>query len=153
MVRAGWVLALAGVLTLAGCAQPEREAGAPSAAQDAARRAGEEARRAARDAGVAAREAAREALQSARGAARGAERTAENAVLTAKVKNALLIARDMETARLDVDTTAGGVVTLRGQVPTAAMKRRAARIAREVAGVREVRNRLTVAPERSPTAN
>ena len=66
-----------------------------------------------------------------------------------RVKNALIIARDMDTSNLNVNSWEG-VVTLSGSVPTAAMKQRAERLAREVDGVRSVRNELTVTARRRP---
>jgi hyperosmotically inducible protein len=69
-----------------------------------------------------------------------------NAALTAKVKNALLIAKGVDASKINVDTTSDGVVTLKGTARTAEMKTLAEKAAKQVAGVKSVRNQLTVAP-------
>jgi hyperosmotically inducible protein len=129
-------IVVAGSLLLAGCAQrgerteqPQAPPGAPNAASEPRSEAGE---------------AARSAGQAAEEAVRGAGQAAENAVLTAKVKNALIITRGIDTSNLNVDTTKDGVVTLRGSVPTAEMKRLVEKTAKNVEGVRAVRNTLSV---------
>jgi hyperosmotically inducible protein len=71
---------------------------------------------------------------------------AAGAALAAKVKNALLISKDLDTSKLNVDASAEGVVTLTGSVPQAAQKARAEKMAKQIEGVQTVRNRLTVAP-------
>lgn len=129
------MLALSGILALAGCQNraeraenPDQPPGAPAATETR------------RETG----EAGRDAGQAVEGAVEGVAQAGENAVLTAKVKNALIIARDMDTSNLNVDSQ-DGVVTLKGSVPTTAMKQRAERLARQVEGVQSVRNELTVA--------
>jgi len=73
-------------------------------------------------------------------------KAAAGAALAAKVKNALIISKDLDTSKLNVDATADGVVTLMGSVPTAAQKTRAQKLAKQIEGVQSVRNQLTVAP-------
>ena len=69
---------------------------------------------------------------------------AKDAQITQQVKAELAAARDLSGARIDVDTR-DGVVTLSGPVRTAAVKARAAEIARTVQDVRDVNDQLTLA--------
>jgi hyperosmotically inducible protein len=71
---------------------------------------------------------------------------AANAALTAKVKNTLNTTKGLNTSKLNVDTSADGVVTLTGSVPAAGQKMRAEKIAKQVEGVKSVKNDLTVGP-------
>jgi hyperosmotically inducible protein len=72
-----------------------------------------------------------------------ADRGAPDGWLTAKVKLGLWTARDLDGLDTNVDTY-GGVVTLAGKAASQDDKRRAGEIAREVDGVKEVRNLLVV---------
>jgi len=75
--------------------------------------------------------------------------TAPDAWITTKVKMGLLTSEGPMTARdVDVDTV-DGRVTLHGAVASAEAKAKAEQVAREVSGVREVRNLLSVAPEQA----
>jgi hyperosmotically inducible protein len=79
---------------------------------------------------------------------RGAERAVtvmDDASITAKVKTALIAEPDLKGMAIDVDT-AQNVVTLNGTVASDAVRERAERIAKEVEGVKEVRNQLLVKP-------
>ena len=69
----------------------------------------------------------------------------EDAYITTKVKMELLTADNVEPMRINVDTL-DGVVTLHGQVESAAAKSKAAEEARTVKGVKDVRNMLAVVP-------
>lgn len=71
---------------------------------------------------------------------------ASNAATTAKIKTALLTDKVAPGMKIDVDTK-NGVVTLSGQVETAAQKQRAEAIARHTQGVKKVVNHLTVKPK------
>lgn len=66
-----------------------------------------------------------------------------DAVITAKVKTALIGEPDLKALQIDVDT-ADGVVTLRGTVDSRTSVNRAIQVAQTVQGVRSVDNRLTV---------
>jgi len=66
-----------------------------------------------------------------------------DASLTAAVKTALITAPELSSLKINVDS-AGGVVTLRGQVKTNDEKQRAERVASAVTGVQSVRNDLVV---------
>jgi hyperosmotically inducible protein len=69
--------------------------------------------------------------------------TANDATITASIKTKLLADDDVSGLKIDVDTT-GGVVTLTGNVKTAAEKAEAIRIARETDGVKSVEDRLKI---------
>lgn len=71
--------------------------------------------------------------------------------LTTKVKIALLTASDVDGLDINVDTVAG-TVTLHGTASTASEKERASQLAREVDGVKEVRNLIQVVPESAEEA-
>lgn len=76
----------------------------------------------------------------------GAERAvavADDATITAKVKTALIAEPNLKGMAIDVDT-AQNVVTLNGTVASDEVRERAERIAKEVEGVKEVRNQLLV---------
>ena len=67
----------------------------------------------------------------------------DDAGITAKVKAKLAGEKISTVTRIDVDTNQG-VVALKGTVSSEAMRVRAAEIAREVKGVRDVVNNLRV---------
>ena len=70
--------------------------------------------------------------------------TASNATLTGKVKTALakdVGGKTMTNVNVDSDN---GVVTLKGKVDSADMKKKAGDIAKKVEGVKSVKNQLTV---------
>jgi osmotically-inducible protein OsmY len=67
----------------------------------------------------------------------------EDAVITAKVKTAILLNRHLDSFRINVETD-GGVVTLKGMVRDAPLKELAEEIARTVDGVERVENRLRI---------
>ena len=69
----------------------------------------------------------------------------DDGVLTTRVKTALLYDAGLAARRLTV-TTIDGVVTLSGEVGSADEAERAERLARTVAGVRDVRSQLTIRP-------
>jgi osmotically-inducible protein OsmY len=68
---------------------------------------------------------------------------ASDATITASIKTKFLADTDVAGLKIDVDT-ANGVVTLSGNVKTAAEKAEAIRIARETDGVKSVEDRLTI---------
>ena len=70
----------------------------------------------------------------------------QDAFITTKVKIELLTADGVEPLHINVDTL-DGVVTLHGQVESAAAKTKAAEEARSVKGVKDVNNMLAVVPE------
>jgi osmotically-inducible protein OsmY len=70
--------------------------------------------------------------------------TASNATLTGKVKSALASDAGAKTmTNINVDSN-NGVVTLKGKVDSADMKKKAGDIAKKVEGVKSVKNQLTV---------
>jgi hyperosmotically inducible protein len=77
-------------------------------------------------------------------------RSATDTTVTTTVKNKLAADPTTSAARINVDTS-NGVVTLSGEVPTAAEKSEAERIARNTQGVTQVVNNISV--ERREDAN
>jgi hyperosmotically inducible protein len=71
-----------------------------------------------------------------------------DATITTRVKTAILKDPVLGALRIDVDTVRG-VVTLSGQVDTAAQRDQAIAIARSVGGVVDVKDALKVAPRRN----
>ena len=68
-----------------------------------------------------------------------------DAAITTKVKSALAADVGLRTVTgINVDTDAGGVVTLKGQVASDDMKKRAEQVAKKVNGVKSVKNELQV---------
>lgn len=70
---------------------------------------------------------------------------AGDAVITAKVKSALIADTNVGATGINVDTKSGTVV-LRGKVKTAAAKQAAMADAKKMQGVKNVIDQLTVAP-------
>lgn len=71
--------------------------------------------------------------------------TIDDATITAKVKTVLLNDPQVGGMKIDVDTTLG-VVTMSGTVKSSAEETRAVQLARNVAGVRDVKSTLQVNP-------
>jgi hyperosmotically inducible periplasmic protein len=69
---------------------------------------------------------------------------ASDAMLTSSIKTKMLADSDVAALKIDVDTQ-NGVVTLTGNVKTAAERDEALRIARETEGVKSVVDRLKIA--------
>ena len=67
----------------------------------------------------------------------------DDAVITSKVKAALLADPDISGLKINVDT-AKGKVTLKGEVKTLSLWRKAASLARSVDGVQDVDNQLVI---------
>ena len=66
-----------------------------------------------------------------------------NAALTGKVKSALAADVGLKTLKINVDSDKG-VVTLKGRVDSADNKKRAGEVAKQVEGVKSVKNQLRV---------
>lgn len=64
--------------------------------------------------------------------------------LTAKIKSKMALDDTVRAAAINVDTAAGGVVTLSGTVGSEAERARALQLARETAGVTSVVDRLVI---------
>ena len=75
---------------------------------------------------------------------RGVTQTASDAAITAKVKTAMAADATVKAANIDVDTVRGAV-SLNGTVKDATERDRALEIARNVAGVLDVRDNLKMA--------
>ena len=67
----------------------------------------------------------------------------DDAQIVTKVNTGIAADKDLSTFKIDVDSK-GGMVTLKGTVPTSAAKDRAAEIAKNVKDVKAVENQLTV---------
>jgi hyperosmotically inducible protein len=80
---------------------------------------------------------------AASGTDRSTGQVVDDSALTAKVKTALIDEPATKARQIDV-TTNRGVVELAGAVDSQAAKTKAGTVAQNVAGVREVRNNLTV---------
>lgn len=70
---------------------------------------------------------------------------ASDAVVTTKVKAAMVAEKDLSALDVAAETN-NGVVTLTGTVATAAQAEAAARVTRGVEGVKQVENKLKVDP-------
>lgn len=77
--------------------------------------------------------------------AEGIRKYWSDATITASIKARLAAERSATLTQIDIDTTKG-VVAFQGTVESEAMKQRAAEIARQVDGVRNVVNNLKVQP-------
>lgn len=77
--------------------------------------------------------------------AEGIRKYWNDATITAKIKARLAAERSATLTQIDIDTTKG-VVAFKGTVESEAIKQRAAEIARQVDGVRNVVNNLRVQP-------
>jgi hyperosmotically inducible protein len=86
---------------------------------------------------------AREAPRDARDAARDDSSTVGDAGITASIKTKMLADSTVGGLKINVDTT-NGVVSLTGDVKSAAEKRRAVAIARETDGVKSVNDKLEI---------
>jgi hyperosmotically inducible protein len=69
--------------------------------------------------------------------------TGANGVLTAKVKSALIGDKTVAASKINVNSQAG-IVTLEGDVSSAAEKKQAEALAKKTQGVKSVVNKLTV---------
>ena len=139
-----WVAAAFGALVLAGCdrAQEDRAAQSASDAVRSANKALSKAEQVAREGARETGEFARKAGEAIKEGAQTSGRMLSDGGLTARVKTALLADDSVPGSRIDVDT-AGGVVTLTGQLENQTQIERALTIARNIEGVERVENGLT----------
>jgi len=77
------------------------------------------------------------------GSKKSAGQVIDDATITSKVKAALLADPEISGLKINVDT-AGGVVKLKGEIKTMALRRKAESIARGVEGVKSVDNQLVI---------
>ena len=70
-----------------------------------------------------------------------------DAAITAAVKTKMLADSDVGGLKIDIDTT-DGVVALKGEVESAAEKRKAVQIARETDGVKSVKDQLKIVKDK-----
>lgn len=85
----------------------------------------------------------------ATGAAETSENRPPDGWITAKVQAKYFMDSEVKGRDIDVDT-ASGVVTLKGSVEDEMEKRRAEALARNIDGVRDVQNELTLTPAAAP---
>jgi hyperosmotically inducible periplasmic protein len=129
-----------------------REAGQDT--KDAAREAKKNTKEAARDTKRAAKDAAaetraetREAREDVRETTGTAGQAVNDGWITTKVKSSFVGVDALDGSDINVDTT-DHVVTLRGTVPSAAARTRALSLAKQVEGVKSVKDELTIAPKK-----
>jgi len=72
----------------------------------------------------------------------------DDAIITARVKTALLNDRQVGATKIDV-TTVNGVVTMSGTVKSQAEAARAIDLARQAPGVKDVKSTLQIIPEQA----
>jgi len=77
------------------------------------------------------------------GSKKSAGQVVDDSVITSKVKAALLADPDVAGLKINVDTSKGKV-TLKGEVKTLALWRKAEKLARDVDGVQSVNNQLVI---------
>ena len=129
---------------LAGCGQHSDDQTVGQKLDSAVERTSKAAHEAKDDARTAVMGAAAEAKDKMSSAADKAGNKADDARISSSVKAGLAAEKEVSAARIDVDTQ-DGVVTLSGNVPTAAAKARANEIAHGVKDVKSVNNQLTLA--------
>lgn len=76
-------------------------------------------------------------------ASRSTGQVVDDATITAKVKSALLADADISGLKINVDTDKG-VVRLKGEIKTFALRKKAEEIAKGVTGVKSVDNQLVI---------
>lgn len=94
---------------------------------------------------VAPSQAASNAMSATASAMDKAGDAAGDAMITGKVKTALIADPDIKALRIDVDTK-NGIVALKGTADSAAHSDKATTVARGIDGVKSVDNQLTVKP-------
>ena len=99
------------------------------------------------DAKTDAEDAARDAGRETREAAGTTGQAVNDGWITTKVKSSFVGVDALEGSDINVDTTSH-VVTLRGTVASAAARARAVSLAKQVEGVKSVKDELTIAPKK-----
>ena len=125
--------------------QATKDAAAEARAET--REAGEEVREGAREAKDDAKATARNAGQETREATGTAGQAVNDGWITTKVKSSFVGVDALDGSDIDVDTN-GHVVTLRGTVASAAARARAVSLAKQVEGVKSVKDELTIAAKK-----
>jgi osmotically-inducible protein OsmY len=125
--------------------QATKDAAAETRAET--REAREDARESARDASDDAKDTARNAGREAREATGTAGQAVNDGWITTKVKSSFVGVDALEGSDIDVDTN-GHVVTLRGTVVSAAARARAVSLAKQVEGVKSVKDELKIAAKK-----
>lgn len=81
--------------------------------------------------------------KSSDGSQKTAGQVVDDATITSKVKSALAADPDISAFKINVDTQKG-VVKLKGEIKTLALRRKAESIVRDVQGVKSVDNQLVI---------
>ncbi len=110
-------------------------------------KAGEDVREQANDAKKDAKDTANNAERETREATGTAGQAVSDSWITTKVKSSFVGVDALEGSDINVDTN-GHVVTLRGTVASAAGRARAVSLAKQVEGVKSVKDELTIAPKK-----
>jgi hyperosmotically inducible periplasmic protein len=125
--------------------QATKDAAAETSAE--AREAREDARESARDAQDDAKDTVGNVGRETREATGTAGQAVNDGWITTKVKSSFVGVDALEGSDIDVDTK-GHVVTLRGTVASAAARARAVSLAKQVEGVKSVKDELTIAAKK-----
>ncbi len=126
---------LASLLLIAGCSQ---------SANENYKEAGKAAETATQKLGQGLKESAKEAEAKVKPQLESAKTLSANALMTGKIKQALLAAEGLDASHIDV-TSEDGTVHLKGSVPSAAQYAQASSLARNIAnGAYKISNELTV---------
>lgn len=127
------LVAIVGFGVMAGCTPEARDKydAAGDSAAEATKKTGDAMATDAAKTGEAVQKEADAAGTAVKNAAENTAKVADNADTTMQVKNAILIAKDLHSSNLNVDTKDKKVI-LRGSVPTADEKARAEQIAKGV---------------------
>jgi len=134
---------IAVLLALGACGDRDATTtGRTDAATQETRQATNEAARETREAANEVKEETREAGTAVMGAT-APTGPIDDAQIVTKVNVALAADKDLSALKIDVDSK-DGVVTLKGQAPTAAAKEKASDIVKNVKDVKSVENQLTV---------
>lgn len=138
--------AILGIGVMTGCTPEAREKydAAGDSISQGAQKTGDAVATDAKKTGEAVEKGAEAAGKAVENAAENTAKLADNGQTTLVVKQAILGAKDLHSANLNVDTKDKQVI-LRGSVPTESEKKRAEEIARGVAGTEyTITNQLTI---------
>jgi osmotically-inducible protein OsmY len=111
--------------------------------KETAREATDDVKESARDTKEAAKESARDASRETREVTGTAGEAVSDGWITTKVKSSFVGVDALDGSDIDVDTN-DHVVTLRGTVPSAAARAKAVSLAKQVDGVKSVKDELTI---------
>lgn len=137
------IIALVSALVLSGCNKTDQ-----TEARNAAGEAAAKVENKAKEFGADAAAGLAKGKEAAKEAAATVGDKIDDAMITASVKTELAKDASLSALKIDVDT-ANGRVALKGTAPSSAAKARATTLAKNVKGVSDVDNQLTVEPAKS----